>query len=56
MASEVECDKGGMWILDQKLDQSMDEEAGKLRNVLSTEKVSTFIPTTHKDRKIYKIG
>lgn len=39
MASEAESDKGSMWILDQKLDQSMDEEAGKLRNVLYAEKV-----------------
>ena len=39
MASRVEMDedsdnnKGSMWILDQKLDQSMDEEAGRLRNM-----------------------
>lgn len=25
--------KGGMWVLDQKLDQPMEEEAGSLRNV-----------------------
>lgn len=25
--------KGSMWVLDQKLDQSMDEEAGRLRNM-----------------------
>ena len=44
MASRMEIDedsdnnKGSMWILDQKLDQSMDEEAGRLRNMY-TEKV-----------------
>lgn len=25
--------KGSMWVLDQKLDQPMDEEAGRLRNM-----------------------
>lgn len=38
MASEVEIDengetKGSMWDLDQKLDQPMDEEAGRLKNM-----------------------
>lgn len=38
MASRVEIDeendsKGGMWVLDQKLDQPMDEEGGRLRNM-----------------------
>ncbi|XWS62351.1 hypothetical protein CRYUN_Cryun06bG0003400 [Craigia yunnanensis] len=39
MASRVEMDedsdnsKGSMWVLDQKLDQPMDEEAGRLRNM-----------------------
>lgn len=38
MASALEIDdendnKGSMWDLEQKLDQSMDEEAGKLRNM-----------------------
>ena len=38
MASRVEDDestenKGSMWVLDQKLDQPMDEEAGRLRNM-----------------------
>lgn len=39
MASRVEIDedsdtnKGSMWVLDQKLDQPMDEEAGRLRNM-----------------------
>lgn len=26
-------ERGSMWDLDQKLDQSMDEEAGRLRNM-----------------------
>ena len=39
MASRVEIDentdnnKGSMWDLDQKLDQPMREEAGRLRNM-----------------------
>lgn len=40
MASEVEFDegsdattKGSMWVLEQKLDQPMDEEAGRLKNM-----------------------
>lgn len=38
MASALEIDdendnKGNMWDLEQKLDQPMDEEAGKLRNM-----------------------
>ncbi|GFQ00875.1 putative potassium transporter 12 [Phtheirospermum japonicum] len=40
MASGVEFDegsesKGGMWVLEQKLDQPMDEEAGRLKNMLA---------------------
>lgn len=34
-------ERGSMWELDQKLDQSMDEEAGRLRNMYR-EKVSIF--------------
>lgn len=38
MSSGAEIDeesdnKGSMWVLDQKLDQPMDEEAGRLRNM-----------------------
>lgn len=38
MDSSLEIDdesnnKGSMWDLEQKLDQPMDEEAGKLRNM-----------------------
>ena len=38
MESEVEMEennesKGSMWVLEQKLDQPMDEEAGRLRNM-----------------------
>lgn len=45
MASGVEMDgdsdtnKGSMWVLDQKLDQPMDDEAGRLQNMYR-EKVS----------------
>lgn len=34
--AEIDSDtdnKGSMWVLDQKLDQPMDEEAGRLRNM-----------------------
>jgi len=30
---DTENDKGSMWVLDQKLDQPMDEEAGRLKNM-----------------------
>lgn len=46
MASIVETDddsdnnRGSMWALDQKIDQPMDEEAGRLRNMYR-EKVHT---------------
>lgn len=30
---DEESSKGNMWVLDQKLDQSMDEEADKLTNM-----------------------
>lgn len=38
MASRVEIEedtdnKGSMWVLDQKLDQPMEEEAGRLRSM-----------------------
>lgn len=38
MASGLEIEdetenKGSMWVLEQKLDQPMDEEAGRLRNM-----------------------
>ena len=45
MASRVEEDgqetenRGSMWVLDQKLDQPMDEEAGRLR-IMYREKVA----------------
>lgn len=35
-------ERGSMWDLDQKLDQSMDEEAGRLRNMYR-EKVSFLL-------------
>ena len=30
---DEDCSKGSMWALDQKLDQPMDEEAGRLANM-----------------------
>ena len=47
MASGIEFEedsenKGSMWVLDQKLDQPMDEEAGRLKNMYR-EKV-TLLP------------
>lgn len=35
--------KGSMWVLDQKLDQSMDEEAGRLRNMYREKKFSSLL-------------
>ncbi|KAL5577434.1 hypothetical protein UlMin_019133 [Ulmus minor] len=48
MASRVEDDestenKGSMWVLDQKLDQPMDEEAGRLRNMYREKKFSAVL-------------
>ncbi|KAI5332324.1 PREDICTED: potassium [Prunus dulcis] len=49
MASRVEIDedsdtnKGSMWVLDQKLDQPMDEEAGRLRNMYREKKFSALL-------------
>lgn len=49
MGSRVDTDedndnRGSMWDLDQKLDQPMDEEAGRLRNMYR-EKVWCLIAT-----------
>ncbi|XP_062162999.1 potassium transporter 11-like [Alnus glutinosa] len=49
MASRVEIEeendstKGSMWVLDQKLDQPMDEEAGRLRNMYREKKFSAVL-------------
>ncbi|XP_062094881.1 potassium transporter 11-like isoform X2 [Humulus lupulus] len=48
MASRVEDDqetddRGSMWVLDQKLDQPMDEEAGRLRNMYREKKFSVLL-------------
>ncbi|GAA0171277.1 transporter [Lithospermum erythrorhizon] len=48
MASRVEIDEenesdGGMWELEKKLDQPMDEEAGKLKNMYREKKFSTLL-------------
>lgn len=33
ISEENDTNKGSMWVLDQKLDQPMDEEAGRLRTM-----------------------
>ncbi|KAJ8766089.1 hypothetical protein K2173_020605 [Erythroxylum novogranatense] len=49
MSSRAEIDgdpdinKGSMWILDQKLDQPMDEEAARLRNMYREKKFSALL-------------
>ncbi|XP_027345586.1 potassium transporter 10-like [Abrus precatorius] len=48
MASRVDTDedgdnRGSMWDLDQKLDQPMDEEAGRLRNMYREKKFSALL-------------
>ncbi|ONK60997.1 uncharacterized protein A4U43_C08F24910 [Asparagus officinalis] len=40
---DEESSKGNMWVLDQKLDQSMDEEAGRLRNMYREKKFSVLL-------------
>ncbi|XP_057510149.1 potassium transporter 11 isoform X3 [Actinidia eriantha] len=35
--------KGSMWVLEQKLDQPMDEEAGRLRNMYREKKFSALL-------------
>ncbi|XP_077253423.1 putative potassium transporter 11 [Tasmannia lanceolata] len=35
--------KGGMWVLDQKLDQPMEVEAGRLRNMYREKKFSSLL-------------
>ncbi|KAI8524731.1 hypothetical protein RHMOL_Rhmol13G0171600 [Rhododendron molle] len=48
MASGLEIEdeaenKGSMWVLEQKLDQPMDEEAGRLRNMYREKKFSALL-------------
>ncbi|KAJ8758793.1 hypothetical protein K2173_000514 [Erythroxylum novogranatense] len=40
---DTDTDKGSMWVLDQKLDQPMDEEAGRLRNMYREKKFSSLL-------------
>lgn len=42
MTIDEETNRGSMWALDQTLDQPMDEEAGRLRNMYM-EKVRFYI-------------
>lgn len=56
MASEVEVNengdtKGSMWDLDQKLDQPMDEEAGRLKNMYREKVRYRFVLSV--DRSFY---
>lgn len=39
--------KGSMWELDQKLDQPMDEEAGRLRNMYKEKVLPLNLTLTH---------
>ncbi|XP_044496597.1 potassium transporter 11-like [Mangifera indica] len=40
---DTENNQGSMWVLDQKLDQPMDEEAGRLRNMYREKKFSALL-------------
>ncbi|OVA12412.1 potassium transporter [Macleaya cordata] len=40
---EQSTEKGNMWVLDQKLDQPMEEEAGRLRNMYREKKFSSLL-------------
>ncbi|KAF9587607.1 hypothetical protein IFM89_004439 [Coptis chinensis] len=40
---EEERNRGSMWVLDQKLDQPMDEEAGRLRNMYREKTFSSLL-------------
>ncbi|RWR81951.1 potassium transporter 10-like protein [Cinnamomum micranthum f. kanehirae] len=43
MTIDEESNRGSMWALDQKLDQPMDEEAGRLRNMYMEKKFSSLL-------------
>ncbi|KAJ0938610.1 putative potassium transporter [Helianthus annuus] len=50
MVSDMEMDmsgedesKGGMWALEQKIDQPMEEEAGRLKNMYREKKFSALL-------------
>ncbi|KAK9082207.1 hypothetical protein Syun_031656 [Stephania yunnanensis] len=40
---EESCERGSMWALDQKLDQPMEEEAGRLKNMYREKKFSSLL-------------
>ncbi|KAI3664923.1 hypothetical protein L6452_43535 [Arctium lappa] len=42
LSEEIET-KGGMWALEQKIDQPMDEEAGRLKNMYKEKKFSVIL-------------
>ncbi|XP_047951633.1 potassium transporter 11 isoform X1 [Salvia hispanica] len=41
--AENETTRGSMWVLDQKLDQPMDEEAGRIKNMYREKKFSALL-------------
>ncbi|KAG6423562.1 hypothetical protein SASPL_113962 [Salvia splendens] len=41
--AENETARGSMWVLDQKLDQPMDEEAGRIKNMYREKKFSALL-------------
>lgn len=44
--NEVNGSKGGVWVLDQQLDQPMDEEAKRLRNMYQEKVLSLSIESS----------
>ncbi|GKC03384.1 potassium transporter 10-like protein isoform X1, partial [Tanacetum coccineum] len=42
LSEEIE-NEGGIWALEQKIDQPMDEEAGRLKNMYKEKKVSVIL-------------
>ncbi|KAG6506789.1 probable potassium transporter 11 isoform X1 [Zingiber officinale] len=45
VSEDEETNKGSMWELDQSLDQPMDEEAGRIRNMYKEKKSSVILVT-----------
>ncbi|PRQ30054.1 putative potassium transporter [Rosa chinensis] len=43
IGEDSDTNKGSMWVLDQKLDQPMDEEAGRLRTMYREKKFSSLL-------------
>lgn len=47
ISEENDTNKGSMWVLDQKLDQPMDEEAGRLRTMYREKVLSLSLSTLY---------